>query len=190
MHLQTDLSLLLFQNTVFCFALGLPALRRSVTDRGGLMMLGICSMLMMTAVTGLSGVYRMLIPESYAALLMPVCLAATAGVLDLLLLLGITAISGVLGKWIAPILHSAALSGAVAGTALLSGTETYDIPSAFRFGFRSGIGFLLVCFLLRLAQPAWNSKKMPAAVRGWRGMILLTALLTMSAACMAAGAEF
>ncbi len=189
MRLQSDLSFLLFQNAVFCFVLGLPAMRRSLTDRGGLIMLGICSLVMTTVVTGMSGVYRMLLPDQYAALLMPVCLAVTAAVLDLLILLICTAASGVLGRWIAPILHSAALSGAVIGSALISGTQTYDIPSAFRFGFRSGISFLLVCILLRTAQPAWNSQKMPAAVRGWRGMLLLTALMTMSAACMAAGME-
>ena len=83
-----------------------------------------------------------------------------------------------------PQLHYAACSSAVLGTILLSTEYTHDAGVAFRYGFRTGLGYLAACLMLKSAVPLLYSDKMPKAVRGWKGLLLYAGILSVAADCL------
>lgn len=182
--LTADLFLILAQNVVFSELLGLPSLAETGRRGKGLIRSGVLVLLFCTAGAGALCGLRMLMPSQYERLLFPLCTAVVCGVLDLLAMLLCRILSSRIAAAAAPWIHAAAFSSAVLGTLLHSPDYTHAVSVAFRYGFRLGGGYFLVCVLLRLAAPVLFSEKMPAAVRGWRGIFLYAALLAMAGACM------
>lgn len=183
MQIASDFLLLFVQNLVFQNLLGLPSAAVSVKNGRGLVRLGGLTMLFCTVTSGVLAFVRPLIPTAYEKLFFPLINAIICGVLDLLLVLA-AHFSKRFNSLIMPVLHAAAFSSAVLGTALLSTDYTHDAAVAFRFGFRSGFGYLAACLMLKAALPLINSEAVPKTVRGWRGILLYAGLLSMAAACL------
>ena len=183
MTLSFDFLVICVQNLVFQHMIGLPGIGFAGTNGKGLFRLGLLTLLFCTVCSGAAAVVRPFLPEPYQKYLFPLCIAVTAGVLDLLLLL-ITGIIPKLRKAAEPLLHNAAFSGTLLGAVLLSTEYTHDPAVAWRFGLRTGIGFLAACIMLKPAARFCYSKKMPDSMRGRRGLFLYAAILSMAAACM------
>lgn len=183
MQIATDIVMILVQNLVFQNLLGLSPAAVSVKTGKGLLRLGVLTMLFCTVSSGLNAAIRPVIPNLWQKLLFPLCNALICGVLCILLVL-ISRKSKHLKRFIIPAVYYAASSSAVLGTMLLSTEYTHDIPVAFRYGFRSGAGYLGVCIMLKMAAPLLYSEQMPQAVRGWKGLLLYAGMLSMAAACI------
>ena len=181
MQLASDFALLFVQNLIFQNLLGLPSAAVSLQKGKGLIRLGVLTTIFITAASGAIALLRPLIPNQYEKLLFPVCIALICGILDLLLIF-VSKLSKHLNSIIMPSLHAAAFSSAVLGAVLLSTDYTHDVLVAFRFGFRSGIGFFAACLMLKAVAPLVSSEAMPKAVRGWKGMLLYAAVISMAAA--------
>ena len=183
MQIASDFALIFVQNLIFTNLLGLSSASVSLKKGRGFFRLGVLTLIICTAASGILALIRPLIPNEYQKLVFPLCNALICGVLDLLLVLA-AGISKVLNRIIMPQLHYAVFSSAVLGTVLLSTEYTHDAGVAFRYGFRSGIGYLAACLMLKAAAPLLYSKKMPEAVRGWKGLLLYAGLISMAAACL------
>lgn len=183
MQIAADFVLIFLQNVVFQNVLGMSSVAVSVKNGRGLFRLGLLTMLLCTVSSGLTACCRLLIPNQYQKLLFPLCNALICGIFCLIALLAVH-FFGLLKKMLFPWICYAAFSSAVLGTVLLSTEYTHDTAVAFRYGFRSGVGYFAVCIMLKMAAPLLFSERMPQAVRGWKGMLLYSALLSMAAACL------
>ena len=184
MQAAADLFLILTQNLLFHHMLGLPSLASAQQRGKGLVRTGILTFLFCLVCPVLLALIRPYLPERWEKLLFPLCCAVICGVLDIFVLLICGLLTKQLSKSLAPQLHASAFSCAVIGTVLMSTDFTHEASVAFRCGFRSGIGYLAACIMLRLAAPFLCGDKMPDAVRGWRAMYLYAGLLSMACACM------
>lgn len=183
MQFVIDFLLIFIQNLIFRHLLGLPAVTFSNRKQGGLLRLGVLTVLFCTVCSGVTAWVRPLIPPLYQKLLFPLLTAVIAGALDLLLVLTARC-SALLNRLLLPELHNAAFSGTVLGAVLISTEYTHEAAVAFRFGFQTGLGFCAACLLLAMAAPVCYSKKMPQSIRGTRGLLLYTGMLCMAAAGM------
>lgn len=183
MQIAADFVLVLFQNIVFQNLLGLSPAAISVKNGRGLFRLGLLTMLFCTVSSGLTVCIRQLIPVQYQAYLYPLCNAVICG---LLCMAGLPLVHFLpkIRQFVFPWIYYAAFSSAVLGTVLLSAEYTHDTAVAFRYGFRSGFGYFAVCVMLKMAAPLLFSECMPQAVRGWKGLLLYSAMLSMAAACL------
>ena len=183
MQTAIDFALIIIQNLVFQNLLGLSPAAVSVKKGKGLFRLGVITLLFCTMSAGITAIVRPLIPAGYQKLLFPLCNALICGILCLIFTL-ICRFSKLLHRFMIPQIYYAACSSAVLGTVLLSTDYTHDIPVAFRYGFRCGIGYLTVCVMLKMVAPLLYSKHMPRAVRGWKGLLLYAGVLSMASACL------
>lgn len=183
MQIAADFILILFQNIVFQNALGLSSAAGGVKNGRGLFRLGLLTMLLCTVSSGLTACVRLIIPTQYQKLIFPLGNALICGIVCLLAAYAAHK-STRIKRYLIPWIYNAAFSSAVLGTVLFSTEYTHDIPVAFRYGFRSGLGYFAVCLMLKMAAPLLFSNHMPPAVRGWKGMLLYSAMLSMAAACL------
>jgi len=184
-----ELLLILTQNIVFSYALGIPNIAKSAVQRRMLLLSGLLVAIFVTLNTVLLALIRPLLSQTDTTLILPLCCVALNGVLDLILLILIAAVGGMRARTLIPHLHATAFSGAVLGSLLLSYNAANTPLLAAKNGLRCGLGYFLVCCMLALAAPALHSEKMPAAVRGWRGMFLYIGVIAMAVACISAGLE-
>lgn len=182
--LLADFLVILAQNLLFSELLGLPSVAAAGSKGKGLLRTGFFTLLFCVFCAGTVAAMRSFLPVQLEKLLFPLCIAVSAGVFDLILIRLFRLISKKMTKAIAPQIHASACSSAVLGAVLMSTDYTHEVGIALRCGFQSGIGFLIACIMLRLAIPVICSSKMPASVRGWRGLFLYCALLSMAGACM------
>ncbi|MBP0968408.1 MAG: hypothetical protein J5722_12295 [Oscillospiraceae bacterium] len=182
--LLADFLVILAQNLLFSELLGLPSVAAAGSRGKGLLRTGIFTLLFCVLCAGAVAAMRSFLPVQLEKLLFPLCIAVASGILDLLLIRLFRLISKKMTRAIAPQIHAAACSSAVIGAVLMSTDYTHEVSIAMRYGLRLGTGFLIACVMLRLALPTICSSKMPAAVRGWRGLFLYCALLSMAGACM------
>ena len=183
MQTAIDFALILLQNLVFQDLLGLTPAAVSVKNGRGLFRLGILTLFLCTVSSGCTAIVRPLIPPVMQKLLFPLCNALICGIICLLLTFACR-FSKYLKRFLIPYLYYAACSSAVLGTVLLSTEYTHEIPVAFRYGFRIGIGYFAASLMLKMAAPQFFSPKMPPAVRGWKGLLLYAAILSMAAGCL------
>lgn len=184
MILTTELFLILTQNLLFTHLIGLPPLVRAAESRRRMLLsAGFSAIFILAACTALSAV-RGLLPAGLTLFLLPLCSAVFCGLLDLLLVLAAGAMLGERAKPLILEIHAAAFSGAVLGAVLLCFANAGAVGTAFAFGLRCGVGYLAAYAMLAAAAPILTSDKMPASVRGWRGMYLYAGLISLAAACI------
>ena len=76
--------------------------------------------------------------------------------------------------------HLAIFNCAVIGALFLNTNYGNDLPSYIGYGFGSGVGFFLACFLLNIAQERLNSDKIPRAFRGYPIMLIYIGIVSLS----------
>lgn len=76
--------------------------------------------------------------------------------------------------------HLAIFNCAVIGALFLNTNYGNDLPSYIGYGFGSGVGFFLACFLLNMAQERLGSDKIPRAFRGYPIMLIYIGIVSLS----------
>ena len=76
--------------------------------------------------------------------------------------------------------HLAIFNCAVMGALFLNSNYGSDLPSYIGYGFGSGLGFFLACFLLNIAQDRLNSDKIPRIFRGYPIMHIYIGILSLA----------
>lgn len=184
MTLVTELFLILTQNLVFSHLLGItPVVRAEGRRRMLLLSSGLSAVFILVSCTVLTAL-RPLLPAGELRLILPLCCAVLNGALDLICVLAAGLIAGEKARPAIVQIHAAACSGAVLGAVLLCFANAGTVSAAFFFGLRCAAGYLLAFLMLAAAAPVLNSNKMPASVRGWRGMYLYAGLIGLAVACI------
>ena len=76
--------------------------------------------------------------------------------------------------------HLAIFNCAVIGALFLNSVYGSDLPSYIGYGFGSGVGFFLACFLLNIAQERLNSDKIPRLFRGYPIMHIYIGIVSLA----------
>jgi len=185
MQLVSDYFLIITQNLLLSSLLGIPSVIQSAGSRrklllNGLMTAGFCALN-----NGLIGVIRGTVPMTEPVWML-LCSVAVAAASDIFALFLLSLPRRPEIRRVIPQVHLAAFSGAVLGLMLKSGAVSFG--AGFRFGLQSGSGYLLACAMLAAVLPVVNSEKVPASVRGWRGLLMYTGVLAMAVSCFAQNA--
>ena len=75
--------------------------------------------------------------------------------------------------------HLAIVNCTVLGALFLNSAYGSDIWSYIGYGFGTGIGFFLACFMLNIAQEKLDSDKIPRAFRGYPIMLIYIGIVSM-----------
>ncbi|MDE6728357.1 MAG: hypothetical protein K2J80_10540 [Oscillospiraceae bacterium] len=76
--------------------------------------------------------------------------------------------------------HLAIFNCAVIGALFLNSNYGSDLPAYIGYGFGSGVGFFLACFLLNIAQEQLNSEKIPRVFRGYPIMMIYIGIMSLA----------
>lgn len=76
--------------------------------------------------------------------------------------------------------HLAIFNCAVIGALFLNSNYGSDLPSYIGYGFGSGVGFFLACFLLNIAHERLNSDKIPRVFRGYPIMMIYIGIVSLA----------
>ena len=75
--------------------------------------------------------------------------------------------------------HLAIVNCTVLGALFLNSAYGSDIWSYIGYGFGTGIGFFLACFMLNIAHEKLDSDKIPRAFRGYPIMLIYIGIVSM-----------
>ncbi len=76
--------------------------------------------------------------------------------------------------------HLAIFNCAVIGALFLNSNYGSDLPSYIGYGFGSGVGFFLACFLLNIAHERLDSDKIPRIFRGYPIMLIYIGIMSLA----------
>lgn len=76
--------------------------------------------------------------------------------------------------------HLAIFNCAVIGALFLNSNYGSDLPSYIGYGFGSGVGFFLACFLLNIAHERLYSDKIPRFFRGYPIMLIYIGIVSLA----------
>lgn len=139
----------------------------------------------MTAMTTLSSMVsfffdRLLLPTKYGKLFMP---------LIYILIIDILYIAGMFILWkffhktfkrVKKYAHLAIFNCAVIGALFLNSNYGSDLASYIGYGFGTGIGFFLACFMLNIARERLDSDKIPRIFRGYPIMLIYIGIVSLA----------
>lgn len=169
------------QNAIFDRAFGsnvaIYASRKNGTVIG--FTLGITAMTTIASVISFF-VDQALLPTEFGWLFMPLIYA---GIISVLYILGLLFLWGVfpkLFKKIRKYVHLAIFNCTVIGALFLNSNYGSDIWSYLGYGFGTGIGFFLACFLLNIAREKLDSEKIPKVFRGYPIMLIYIGVVSLA----------
>ena len=150
------------QNAIFDRAfgsnVGIYASRKNSTVIG--FTLGITAMTTLASIVSFF-VDQAMLPTEFGWLFMPLIYSAVISVLYILGLLGLWRFFPKIFRKIRKYVHLAIFNCAVIGALFLNSNYGSDIWSYIGYGFGTGIGFFLACFLLNIAHEKLDSDKIP-----------------------------
>ena len=103
--------------------------------------------------------------------------------------IGVLYIAGLLITWkcfhktykeIRKYVHLAVFNCAVIGALFLNSNYCSDLPSYIGYGFGSGVGFFLACFMLNIAHEQLDSDKIPRLFRGYPIMMIYIGIVSLA----------
>lgn len=169
------------QNAIFDRAFGsnvaIYASRRNGTVIG--FTLGITAMTTIASVISFF-VDQALLPTELGWLFMPLIYAGIISVLYILGLLFLWNVFPKLFKRIRKYVHLAIFNCTVIGALFLNSNYGSDIWSYIGYGFGTGIGFFLACFLLNIAREKLDSDKIPKVFRGYPIMLIYIGVISLA----------
>lgn len=138
-----------------------------------------------TAMTTLSSVVTYfldgaLLPLKYGWLFMPLVYVGVIGLLYIIGMFMMWKFFHNTFKIIREYAHVAIFNCAVIGALLLNSAYGSDIGSYIGFGFGTGIGFFLACFLLNIARDRLDSDKIPRFFRGYPIMLIYIGIVSLA----------
>ena len=104
-------------------------------------------------------------------------------------LIGIIYIAGLLVLWkfyhkmfrkIKKYAHLSVFNCAVIGALFLNSTYGSDLAGYIGYGFGTGLGFFLACFMLNIAHTRLDSDKIPRVFRGYPIMLIYIGIVSLS----------
>lgn len=169
------------QNAIFDRAFGsnvaIYASRKNGTVIG--FTLGITTMTTIASVISFF-VDQALLPTEFGWLFMPLIYAGIISVLYILGLLFLWRVFPKLFKKIRKYVHLAIFNCTVIGALFLNSNYGSDIWSYLGYGFGTGIGFFLACFLLNIAREKLDSEKIPKVFRGYPIMLIYIGVVSLA----------
>lgn len=169
------------QNAIFDRALGsnvvIYASRRDSHVIG--FTLGITAMT--TAASAAAYVFdSLLLPLPLGWLFMPLVYVAVISALYILALLFLWRVFPKFFAKIKKYVHLAIINCTVIGALFLNSGYGSDIWSYIGYGFGTGIGFFLACFLLNIAHERLDSDKIPRVFRGYPIMLIYIGVISLA----------
>lgn len=120
-----------------------------------------------------------LLPLELGYLFMPLVYITVISVLYVLTLLFLWRLFPDFYARIKKHVHLAIVNCTVLGALFLNSAYGSDIRSYIGYGFGTGIGFFLACFMLNIAHEKLDSDKIPKAFRGYPIMLIYIGIVSM-----------
>ncbi len=169
------------QNAIFDRAFGsnvaIYASRRNGTVIG--FTLGITAMTTIASAISFL-VDQALLPTEFGWLFMPLIYVAIISALYLAGLLLMWRVFPKLFRRIKKYVHLTIFNCTVIGALFLNSNFGSDIWSYIGYGFGTGIGFFLACFLLNIARNKLDSEKIPKVFRGYPIMLVYIGVISLA----------
>lgn len=121
-----------------------------------------------------------MLPTEYGWLFMPLIYVGIISVLYIISLLFLWNVFPKLFKRIRKYVHLAVFNCTVIGALFLNSNYGSDIWSYLGYGFGTGIGFFLACFLLNVARERLDSEKIPKVFRGYPIMLIYIGVVSLA----------
>ncbi len=121
-----------------------------------------------------------LLPTEFGWLFMPLIYVAIISALYLAGLLLMWRVFPKLFKRIKKYAHLTIFNCTVIGALFLNSNFGSDIWSYIGYGFGTGIGFFLACFLLNIAHEKLDSEKIPKVFRGYPIMLVYIGVISLA----------
>lgn len=121
-----------------------------------------------------------LLPLPLGWLFMPLVYVAVISVLYMLALLFFWRLFPKMFAKIRKYVHLAIINCTVIGALFLNSGYGSDIWSYIGYGFGTGIGFFLACFLLNIAHERLDSEKIPRVFRGYPIMLIYIGVISLA----------
>lgn len=121
-----------------------------------------------------------MLPTEYGWLFMPLIYVGIISVLYIVSLLILWNVFPRLFKRIRKYVHLAVFNCTVIGALFLNSNYGSDIWSYLGYGFGTGIGFFLACFLLNVARERLDSEKIPKVFRGYPIMLIYIGVVSLA----------
>lgn len=121
-----------------------------------------------------------LLPTEFGWLFMPLIYV---GIISLLYIIGLLFLWNVfpkLFKRIRKYVHITIFNCTVIGALFLNSNYGSDILTYIGYGFGTGIGFFLACFLLNIARKKLDSDKIPKVFRGYPIMLIYIGVVSLA----------
>ena len=121
-----------------------------------------------------------LLPTEYGWLFMPLIYV---GIISLLYIIGLLFLWNVfpkLFKKIKKYVHLTIFNCTVIGALFLNSNYGSDIWTYIGYGFGTGIGFFLACFLLNIAREKLDSDRIPKVFRGYPIMLIYIGVVSLA----------
>lgn len=136
----------------------------------------------MTTVASIVSYYldRLVLPLEYGYLFMPLIYL---GIIGLLYMLGMFLLWNFFHdtfKRVKKYAHLAIFNCAVIGALFLNSNYGSDVASYIGYGFGTGIGFFLACFMLNIAHDRLDSDKIPKAFKGYPIMLIYIGIVSLA----------
>ncbi len=138
----------------------------------------------MTAMTTVASIISyfldgLLLPLELGYLFMPLVYVTVISILYVLALLFLWRLFPDTFALIKKHAHLAIVNCTVLGALFLNSAYGSDIWSYIGYGFGTGIGFFLACFMLNIAHEKLDSNKIPRAFRGYPIMLIYIGIVSM-----------
>lgn len=169
------------QNAIFDRAFGSNVVIYSSRKNGTVIgfTLGITAMTTIASVISFF-VDQAMLPTEYGWLLMPMIYAAIISVLYVLALLFFWRVFPKLFRKIRKYVHLTIFNCTVIGALFLNSNYGSDLLSYIGYGFGTGIGFFLACFMLNIARDKLDSDRIPKVFRGYPIMLIYIGVVSLA----------
>ena len=181
----TWLFLILTENVLFSSLLGLP----SFTDQGGKKYVNLLTpafFVMAFSVLGSMILYPVtkLFRFENGKVFYPLILILIIALLAAAMMLAAVLLPEKYRTAVRMAIWEAAISSAMIGILYFTIDASPSVTAAAAKGLMYGCSFLFASCFLQIAVPYIFSEKMPARFRGWRGLYIYAAVLSMAALCL------
>lgn len=123
---------------------------------------------------------RLLLHKEYGYLIMPLIYVAVIGVLYVVGLLVLWKFYHNTFKKIKQYAHTAIFNCTVIGALFLNANFGRGMAGYIGYGFGTGIGFFLACFMLNIAHERLDSDKIPRIFRGYPIMLIYIGIVSLA----------
>lgn len=139
----------------------------------------------MTAMTTMASIAsyfldKLILPLKFGYLFMPLIYLGIIGLLYMLGMFLLWKFFHDTFKRVKKYAHLAIFNCAVIGALFLNSSYGSDIASYIGYGFGTGIGFFLACFMLNIAHDRLDSDKIPRVFKGYPIMLIYIGIVSLA----------